>query len=279
MLARWVPRLTGVLVWLGLTLIVVGLGMWWRETRPAAVLAYQIASSPPSSPPEFLPVSDPALTAPPAPPRIFLSSISRAPTATPRATVRARATRTRAPTQAATTPTPPATPTPTGPPPATTPPTRIVVPRIGLDSSVVEMGWRTWTDANGASYSEWIVPSFAAGWHQNSSLPGHSGNVVLSGHHNIEGEVFRYIVDLEPGDQIVLYVDDQPYAYTVAEKTIVPEADQPYEVRLRNAQYIAQTPDSRLTLVTCFPYTTNTHRVIVIARPVESQEVVASGAN
>ena len=49
--------------------------------------------------------------------------------------------------------------------------------------------------------SEWIVPTKAAGWHMNSALPGHTDNVVLSGHHNIEGKVFRYVVDLEPGDE------------------------------------------------------------------------------
>ncbi|PKO21803.1 MAG: hypothetical protein CVU38_12900, partial [Chloroflexi bacterium HGW-Chloroflexi-1] len=53
--------------------------------------------------------------------------------------------------------------------------------------------------------SEWDVASYAAGWHKNSARPGEIGNVVLSGHHNIEGEVFRYVVDLEPGDKITLY--------------------------------------------------------------------------
>lgn len=144
-----------------------------------------------------------------------------------------------------------------------------MAPAIGLDANVVRMGWETQRDANGNSYSEWVVPAFAAGWHINSALPGTPGNVVLSGHNHIDGEVFRYLPDLKPGDQVTLYAGDQPYQYSVVETLILPEKGQPYEVRLKNTQYIAQKPDDRLTLVTCWPYTSNTHRVIVIARPVE----------
>jgi sortase A len=39
-------------------------------------------------------------------------------------------------------------------------------------------------------------------------------------------------------------------------------------VRLENASWIAKTSDERLTLVTCWPYDTNTHRLVVVASPV-----------
>jgi sortase A len=48
---------------------------------------------------------------------------------------------------------------------------------------------------------------------------------------------------------------------------ILPERDQPIEVRLANARYIQPTDDERLTLITCWPYESNTHRVVVIAFP------------
>jgi len=38
-------------------------------------------------------------------------------------------------------------------------------------------------------------------------------------------------------------------------------------VRQENARWIAPTDDERLTLVTCWPYTNNTHRVVVVAKP------------
>lgn len=158
------------------------------------------------------------------------------------------------------------TPTPTLQP-ATAPPERIVIPAIGLDAPVVEMGWVVKTNAEGQRYSEWVVPDFAAGWHKNSALPGRGGNVVLSGHHNIAGEVFRDLVNTNPGDEVTLYVDGTPYTYIITEKYIVQEKGASYEQRLKNAAFIKPTPDERLTLVTCWPYESNTHRLIVIARP------------
>jgi len=165
-------------------------------------------------------------------------------------------------------PPPTPTPTPTSPPPAASPPTRIVAPAIELDARVVPMGWEM-VDQDGAMVSEWIVPKNAAGWHLNSALPGHEENVVLSGHHNIEGKVFRYVVDLNPGDEITLYADDRAYTYLVAEKYILKEAGMPLSTRKKNAQWIMPSGDERLTLVTCWPYEWpgNSHRVIVVARP------------
>ena len=130
------------------------------------------------------------------------------------------------------------------------------------------MGWEM-VDHDGTMVSEWIVPEKAAGWHLNSALPGHEENVVLSGHHNVKGKVFRYVVDLEPGDEITVYAGDTPYVYTVAEKYILKESGMPLRTRKKNAQWIMPSGDERLTLVTCWPYEWpgNSHRVIVVARP------------
>jgi sortase A len=141
------------------------------------------------------------------------------------------------------------------------------------------MGWEQ-VEFKGKMYTKWVVPEDAAGWHENSSLPGHAENVVLSGHHNVKGKVFRYVVDLEPGDEITLYADGAPYVYTVMEKYILKEAGMPHDVRKANAQWIMPTGDERLTLVTCWPYEWpgNTHRVVVVARPLASSlEVDARG--
>jgi sortase A len=111
------------------------------------------------------------------------------------------------------------------------------------------------------------VPENAAGWHANSALPGHGSNVVLSGHHNLGAEVFRYLVDLEVGDQIILQADGRDYPYTVTDHFILPERGIPAEQRQQNAQWILPTVDERVTLVTCWPYSDNSHRLIVIAKP------------
>ena len=137
------------------------------------------------------------------------------------------------------------------------------------------MGWEM-VDREEGVMSEWKVPKRAAGWHMNSALPGHGDNVVLSGHHNIQGKVFRYVVDLEPGDEITLYSEGIPYTYYVTEKYILKEVGMPLEVQRKNAQWIMPTGDERLTLVTCWPYEWpgNSHRVIVVSRPADSQAVI-----
>jgi LPXTG-site transpeptidase (sortase) family protein len=152
-------------------------------------------------------------------------------------------------------------------PPAVAPPTRIVAESIKLDAPVVETGWKQMT-INGEAVNVWVVADYAAGWHKDSSLPGKGGNVVLSGHHNIKGEVFRYIVDLNIGDIVNLYVGDQRYDYVVNDKFIVKDKGEPDAVRRANAKWIGPFNEERLTLVTCWPYNNNTHRVIVIAQPV-----------
>jgi len=152
--------------------------------------------------------------------------------------------------------------------PATTPPTRILAPSIGLDATVFTVGWKL-IERDGKFASVWETADYAAGYHQDSALPGHVGNTVLSGHHNIKGEVFRRLLDLEPGDAVILIAEGREYRYAVERKMILKEKGVSEEQRVQNAHWIAPTSDERLTLVTCWPYTGNTHRVIVVAKPAE----------
>ncbi len=164
-------------------------------------------------------------------------------------------------------PTIPPAPAPATPVPATSPPTRIVIPAINLDAPVVEVGWRV-VERDGQTTTEWEVADYAAGFHIGSAYPGNVGNTVLSGHHNIRGKVFRYLVNVNPGDLVILYADGRAYYYRVESKQILPEKYASDEQQRKNAELIGYFPDERLTLVTCWPYTSNTHRVVVIARPV-----------
>jgi sortase A len=151
-------------------------------------------------------------------------------------------------------------------PPADRPPDRIVAPAIDLDAPVVEIGWHL-VERDGHMTSEWDVADRAAGFHKGSAYPGQVGNTVLSGHHNIRGEVFRDLIELQPDDLISLYVREQEYQYAVQQVLLVPEKNAPSEQRRENARWIGDFPDERMTLVTCWPYTGNTHRVIVVAYP------------
>jgi LPXTG-site transpeptidase (sortase) family protein len=154
-------------------------------------------------------------------------------------------------------------------------PTRIVIPAIHLDAKVVEARSRL-IKYEGKYYSQWVAPdTYAAGWHTYSARLGIPGNTVLNGHHNEYGEVFRRLVDLEVGDEIIVYAGDQPFRYSVVMKQKLPELGQPAEVRLANAAWIMPTTDERLTLVTCWPYESNTHRLIIVARPINDSDSLA----
>jgi sortase A len=151
--------------------------------------------------------------------------------------------------------------------PARVPPDHIQAPSIGLDAPVQPVGWQETAKKAGGVASMWVVPDDAAGWHVNSAMPGHGGNIVISGHHNMGTEVFRYLVDLKPGDPVVLTADGREYAYVITDRFILPERGTPEEQRRQNAQWIQPTVVERLTMVTCWPYSDNSHRVIVLANP------------
>lgn len=151
------------------------------------------------------------------------------------------------------------------------PPTRLVIPAINLDAPVDVAGWSVVTVSNGQQISMWDVPNrFAAGWLKTTAKVGERGNIVLDGHHNIDGEVFRDLVNLKQGDSLTLWAGDQPREYVVSLMKILPEKGQPIAVRIENAKWIQPTQDERVTLITCWPYTNNTHRLIVVALPADA---------
>lgn len=194
---------------------------------------------------------------------------------------------------------PPANPTPAGAPPADTPllpetpndlanlpseasaanaprlfsgggpgqPIRLVIPSLSVDAPVVGVGLEEVSVGEQRFYRWQVPPSYAAGWHNTSAPLGQPGNTVLNGHHNVYGEVFRDLVNLAIGDEIVLYDENGSHSYRVGEQHILLERGQPLEVRLANAHWMDPTNDERITLITCWPYTDNSHRVIIVAYP------------
>ncbi|MEJ2747003.1 MAG: sortase [Anaerolineae bacterium] len=146
-------------------------------------------------------------------------------------------------------------------------PIRIVIPQIDLDAPVEPIGLEK-VSSGDETYYQWQVPNdYIAGWQNNSARLGEIGNTVLNGHHNIYGEVFRYLIDLNEGDEIILYDNQRAYTYYVTTKEVLAERDQPLETRIANAQWIAPTDDERITLITCWPYTDNSHRLVIVAKP------------
>ena len=152
-------------------------------------------------------------------------------------------------------------------------PTRIVIAAIDLDVPVLLAGSQK-VRVGGKEYYQWTAPDEpAAGWHTSSALLGQVGNTVLSGHNNIYGAVFARLEDLNPGDMIEMYSNERVFRFVVSNKMTLPERGQPIAVRLENARWISPSEDVRLTLITCWPNKSNTHRLVIVAVPADASAV------
>ncbi len=138
--------------------------------------------------------------------------------------------------------------------------TRIVSMALRVDTHIVP----TYVDSGA-----WQVADYAAGWLYGTAQPGQLGNSVFAGHNNWHGEVFRYLEFGKIGDEFTIYTSDgAAHSYRVSELYKVPESGLSRTEQLAYAKYTDPTPDERVTLITCWPYHTYTHRLIVIGKPV-----------
>jgi sortase A len=165
-----------------------------------------------------------------------------------------------------TTPTamPTATPTATPPP---LPPIRLSIPAIGLNTTVVETYPTKTTLWTGEEKFVWQSVSFAVGHYDTSGNPGEGRNIVLAGHNNTQGAVFRRLPELERGQQVLLYTEKGEFRYRVTEKTIVPYLGSEEEGDAMLRAYAAPQSAERVTMISCWPYATNAHRIVVVAEP------------
>ena len=146
-------------------------------------------------------------------------------------------------------------------------PERLVIPDLGVDAPIRAVSVAL-VEQNGRNVFQWQVPiGYEVGWHNTSAPLGQAGNTVWNGHNSIHGEVFRDLVDLEIGSEVILYDAERSYHYAVSVIELAPENDQPLSVRLENARLIETTLDERITLVSCWPYSSNSQRIMVIATP------------
>jgi len=106
--------------------------------------------------------------------------------------------------------------------------TRIVVPKINVDSIVVE----------GVSRREL---SAGPGHMKQTAIPGEIGNAVITAHRDT---FFRHIYELNPGDQIQVRRGVRTFTFTVTGKKVVMPED---------ISVIKPTSDAQLTLITCYP--------------------------
>jgi sortase A len=94
--------------------------------------------------------------------------------------------------------------------------------------------------------------------HIGSANPGEKGNLVLSAHNDIYGEIFRDLDKLQKGDVITVYTSQHVYTYVVSEN---PKIVEPTAVEV-----MAPTSDATITLISCYPYLVDNKRIVVRAR-------------
>lgn len=121
---------------------------------------------------------------------------------------------------------------------------RIQIPAIGIDAPIVQ--------GDG-----WEQLKKGVGQHIGSADPGENGNVVLSAHNDIFGEIFRDLDRLKPGDEIIVYTNQRAYTYVVSESQVV----EPTQVDL-----MENTSQPTLTLISCYPYLVDDQRIAITSR-------------
>lgn len=147
-------------------------------------------------------------------------------------------------------------------------PLQVIIPVIGIEVDVIAVGWHTEETANGKTVL-WHSPGNSAGFLVSSAAPGAGGNAVFYGHHNIHGSVFRGLDRLKPGDVLSVRNVTESLDYVVEQVDVFEEHGLNASQKLVHMQYFAPTVSEQITLLTCWPFTGNSHRVAVVARPIE----------
>lgn len=107
----------------------------------------------------------------------------------------------------------------------------------------------------------WEQLKKGVGQHIGSADPGEVGNMILSAHNDIFGELFRHLDKLRPGHPIKISTSTREFTYIVTGIRVV----QPTEVSVMDP-----TDKPTITLISCYPYFIDSHRIVVFAELRES---------
>lgn len=144
---------------------------------------------------------------------------------------------------------------------------RLVIPSLGIDLPVVEVGWHLRETADGV-LGEWDTVGGAVGFLRGSADPGGVGNCVLAGHSSNSGETGLGELERLPiGDVLVLYnAAGNEYTYVAEEILTVDETGATADEKRQHARLLDPTDRPALTIVTCWPAWSYTSRIVVRAR-------------
>lgn len=120
---------------------------------------------------------------------------------------------------------------------------RIQIPAIDVDAPIVQG-------------DNWDQLKKGVGQLIGTPNPGQNGNLVLSAHNDVFGQIFRYLDQLEDGDEVILYTNQRAYVYKVNQTRVV----EPTQVEV-----LASTQEPVVTLISCYPYMVDNQRIVVTA--------------
>jgi sortase A len=135
------------------------------------------------------------------------------------------------------------------PPPRRAAPTdetalQLIVPKLNVNQTIVQG-------------VDWDALRLGIGQLTNGTNPdADDGNIVLAAHDDIYGEYFRHLDQLAPGDQFQIQTRSRVYTYTVTGSEIVDPTD---------VHVMDKRGGSTATLISCYPYQVNSHRIVVYA--------------
>ncbi|MEO7803811.1 MAG: class E sortase [Actinomycetota bacterium] len=136
--------------------------------------------------------------------------------------------------------------------------TRMVIPKIGVDTMVVQ----------GLSLK---ALNTGAGHYQMTPLPGEPGNVGIAGHRTMYGKPFQDIDKLVEGDKIELITPFAKHTYEM----IGPFDGHanPWVVAQNNWNVIDPTLEPMLTMTACHPKGSSKQRIVARARLINSEPI------
>ncbi|GAC1315567.1 MAG: hypothetical protein NVSMB2_07450 [Chloroflexota bacterium] len=111
----------------------------------------------------------------------------------------------------------------------------MAIPKIGVDERISEVG---------VQGSEYGVPNWDIGHHQDSANPGEPGNSIFNGHLTTlsAGKVFARLRELLPGDTVLVYTRTHILTWTVNDVFTTDNED---------ISFLQPTDGTRITLYTC----------------------------
>jgi sortase A len=154
-------------------------------------------------------------------------------------------------------------------------------PRLTDRAGAIDITPERFDVATGQPFAFITIPAFGASWKftliQGTALaqlnlspghvpgtqwPGQLGNFAVAGHRVTSGNPFWSLPSLRPGDLVNIQTQLNDYSYRVTGKDMVSPADT--AVLDAVPSHPGEQPTQRtITLITCDPAWTGTHRVIV----------------